>query len=54
MIEPVDQYRLRADAFAHAVLTGELLETGLDDTVASMKAIDALFRSARTGLWETP
>ena len=54
MIEPVDQYRLQADAFAHAVLTGEPLETGLDDAVANMKAIDALFRSARTGLWETP
>ncbi|ATN35843.1 NAD-binding protein [Rhizobium sp. ACO-34A] len=54
VIEPVDQYRLQADAFAHAVLTGEPVETGLDDAVANMKAIDALFRSARTGLWETP
>lgn len=53
-IAPVDQYREQADAFAEAVLSGKPLETGLDDAVANMRAIDALFRSAVTGRWEEP
>jgi predicted dehydrogenase len=53
-IEPVDQYREQADAFAEAILTSTPLETGLDDAVANMKAIDALFRSAVSGRWEEP
>ncbi|MCJ8056894.1 Gfo/Idh/MocA family oxidoreductase [Shinella curvata] len=53
-IAPVDQYREQADAFAEAVLTGTPLETGLDDAIANMKAIDALFRSATSGRWEEP
>lgn len=52
--EPVDQYGLQTDAFAKAVLSGTPLETGLADAVANMKAIDALFRSAESGHWETP
>ncbi len=53
-IASVDQYREQADAFAEAVLSGKPLETGLDDAIANMKAIDALFRSAATGRWEEP
>lgn len=52
VIEPVDQYREQVDAFAEAVLSGTSLETGLDDAIANMKAIDALFRSASSGRWE--
>ncbi|MGL4093052.1 Gfo/Idh/MocA family protein [Agrobacterium cavarae] len=52
VIEPVDQYREQVDAFAEAVLSGTPLETGLDDAIANMKAIDALFRSATSGRWE--
>jgi len=52
VIEPVDQYREQVDAFAEAVLSGTPLETGLDDAIANMKAIDALFRSAISGRWE--
>lgn len=52
VIEPVDQYREQVDAFAEAVLSGTSLETGLDDAIANMKAIDALFRSATSGRWE--
>ena len=51
-IGPVDQYREQADAFAGAILSGAPLPTGLDDAVANMKAIDALFRSAESGRWE--
>jgi predicted dehydrogenase len=53
-IAPVDQYREQADDFAEAVLSGKPLETGLDDAIANMKAIDALFRSAVSGRWEEP
>jgi predicted dehydrogenase len=53
-IEPVDQYREQADAFAAAVLSGEPLISGIDDAVANMKAIDALIRSAKSGRWEAP
>ena len=52
VIKPVDQYREQVDAFAEAVLSGTPLETGLDDAIANMKAIDALFRSATSGRWE--
>ncbi|MCM2292339.1 Gfo/Idh/MocA family oxidoreductase [Allorhizobium sp. BGMRC 0089] len=53
-IAPVDQYREQADAFAHAVLLGLPVETGLDDALINMKTIDALFRSAESGNWEMP
>lgn len=53
-IEPVDQYREQADAFAETILSGKPLETGLEDAIANMKVIDALFRSAVSGRWEEP
>ncbi|MDQ0457584.1 Gfo/Idh/MocA family protein [Rhizobium paknamense] len=53
-IEPVDQYREQADAFCEAVLFGTPLATGLEDSVANMRVIDALFRSAESGRWEEP
>lgn len=53
-IEAVDQYREQADAFCEAVLFGTPLATGLEDAVANMKVIDALFRSAESGRWEEP
>ncbi|MGD9478644.1 Gfo/Idh/MocA family protein [Shinella sp. G-2] len=54
LIEPADQYREQADAFAQAVLSGTPLVAGLEDAIANMKAIDALFRSAVSGRWEEP
>lgn len=54
LIEPADQYRDQADAFAQAVLSGTPLVAGLEDAIANMKAIDALFRSAVSGRWEEP
>lgn len=53
-IEPVDQYREQADAFAAIVLSGSSGAGSLDDAVANMKVIDALFRSVTSGRWETP
>jgi len=47
-----DQYMLQGEAFSRAV-RGEIpLAYGLDDAIANMQAIDALFRSERSGRWE--
>ena len=54
VIGPVDQYREQVDAFAETLLTGRPLETDLEDAIANMKVIDALFRSAASGRWEEP
>lgn len=54
IIDPVDQYREQADAFAFAILTGEPLPDGLDDAIANMRAMDALVRSTKSGAWEAP
>ena len=49
---PSDQYAEEADAFARAVLGEEPLPYGVDDAIANMKIIDAIFRSEKTGRWE--
>lgn len=52
-IASANQYRLQADAFAQAILSSTPPLPGLDDAIANMRAIDALFRSAISGRWET-
>ncbi len=49
-----DQYTLQGDAFSRAVLREAPLEFPLEDAVANMRVIDALFRSAKGGSWEKP
>ena len=47
-----DQYMLQGEAFSRAV-RGELaLPYGIEDAIANMHAIDALFRSEQSGRWE--
>jgi predicted dehydrogenase len=48
-----DQYTLQGDAFSRAILGEEKLEFPIEDAIAQMKVIDALFRSAQSGKWET-
>ena len=51
--DAVDQFTLQADAFSRAVRgLGEVPMT-LEDSVANMMVLDALFRSAASGKWET-
>jgi len=50
---PANQYRVLFEEFARAVREGTPLPLPLEDTVANMKVIDALFRSAESGQWET-
>ncbi len=49
---PCDQYTLQGDAFARAILDGTPPPVPLEDSLANMLAIDAVFRSAESGKWE--
>ena len=49
-----DQYTLQGDAFSRAVLGEARLEFPIEDAIANMRVIDALFRSAKSGGWEKP
>jgi predicted dehydrogenase len=49
-----DQYTLQGDAFSRAILDGSPLEFPIEDAIANMAVIDALFRSAKRGSWEKP
>jgi predicted dehydrogenase len=49
-----DQYTLQGDAFSRAIMDGTPLEFPIEDAIANMRVIDALFRSAKSGAWERP
>ncbi len=49
---PAGQYRLMFDAFSKSVIEGRPAPTPPEDAIANMRAIDALFRSEKSGLWE--
>ena len=50
----VDQYTLQADQFSAAIRGEGSVPVSIDDAVANMAVIDALFRSAESGRWEAP
>ena len=50
----VDQYTLQGDHFARAVLGIAPFPISLEDSVANMSVIDAIFRSAESGAWHAP
>lgn len=49
-----DQYTLQGDAFSRAVLGEGTFEFPIEDAIANMRVIDAVFRSAKSGGWEKP
>ncbi|HEU0091000.1 MAG TPA: Gfo/Idh/MocA family oxidoreductase [Vicinamibacteria bacterium] len=49
-----DQYALQADEMSRAIREGGAPSIPLEDSVANMRVIDALVRSARSGAWERP
>jgi predicted dehydrogenase len=49
----VDQYTLQADAFSEAIRGVRTVPVSLEDAIANMSVIDALFRSAQTREWHT-
>jgi predicted dehydrogenase len=49
----VDQYAVQADHFSRAIRGQGAVPVTIEDAVANMAVIDALFRSADSGHWET-
>jgi len=49
-----DQYGLEFEAFSRALRQGQPAPTPPQDAVDNQKVLDALFRSAESGRWETP
>jgi len=49
-----DQYTLQGDAFSRAVLEGGEVPVPVEDAIANMAVIDAVFRSGKSGQWEIP
>lgn len=48
-----DQYGVAAATFAEAILSGRPQAIPLEDARANMRVIDAVFRSAQSGAWES-
>ena len=53
-IPACDQYGVMGDAFAAAVQDGIPQPVPLENSLANMKVIDAVFRAAASGSWERP
>jgi predicted dehydrogenase len=49
-----DQYTMQGDAFARAIHDGTEVPVTLEDSIGNMAVIDAIFRSAESGKWESP
>jgi predicted dehydrogenase len=48
-----DQYQLQGEAFSRAVRGEVAWPYGLEDAIANMRVVDALFRSETSGAWES-
>ena len=53
-IPTCDQYTIQGDAFSRAIRENTEVPVPLEDALANMKVIDAIFRSGKSGRWETP
>jgi predicted dehydrogenase len=51
LLDTCNQYTLQGDQFSQAVLNDTEVPTPLEDAVANMKVIEAVFRSAKSGSW---
>ena len=49
-----DQYTMQGDAFSRAVLEGGEVPVPLEEAIANMAVIEAIFRSGDSGQWESP
>lgn len=47
-----DQYTLQGDAFSKAVLEGTEVPVPVEDAIANMAVIEAVFKSAKSGEWQ--
>lgn len=48
-----DQYQLQGEVFSRVVRGETAVPYGIEDAIANMRVIDALFRSERSGKWES-
>lgn len=48
-----DQYGIQAELFSRAIVDDTPVPTPIDDAVANMRVIEAMFRSGKSGRWET-
>jgi predicted dehydrogenase len=48
-----DQYTLQGDAFSKAVLAGGEVPVSIEDAIKNMSVIEAIFRSGKSGQWES-
>jgi predicted dehydrogenase len=53
-IPACDQYTIQGDIFSKAMLEDSAVPVPLEDAIANMTVIDAIFRSAESGKWEKP
>jgi predicted dehydrogenase len=53
-IPACDQYTIQGDVFSKAILEGRQVPVPLEDAIANMAVIDAIFRAAESGRWEKP
>jgi len=53
-IPTCDQYTIQGDAFSKAIREGAEVPVPLEDSIANMAVIEAIFKSAETMRWETP
>ena len=54
IIPACDQYAIQGDAFSRAIRENSDVPVSLEDAIANMAVIDAVFRSAESGRWESP
>jgi predicted dehydrogenase len=52
IFETINQYTTQGDLFSKAILNNEPVPTPLEDAVNNMKVIEAVFESARDGVWK--
>jgi hypothetical protein len=49
-----NQFTIQGDLFSAAIRENTEVPNPLEDSICNMGVIDALFRSAQSGKWETP
>ncbi len=51
-LEPANHYTLQFQAFSDAIRSGSPIENDMQNAVANMRVVDAIFRSAESERWE--
>ncbi len=51
LLDPCNQYTVQADLFSLAVIENRPVPTPLEDAIANMRVIDAVFASSHAGSW---